>query len=115
MTSIADLQVKLPQCWSLQSSSRWKANNPALGQCGVTALVAHDLLGGDILKTLLKSADGDMWHFYNLIDGKRHDFTASQFEAPITYQDVPSNREEAFGDTNDAQYEHLRKAVASAM
>ncbi|HEV7975357.1 YunG family protein [Amycolatopsis sp.] len=27
----------------------WRADNPARGQCGVTALVLHDLLGGDLL------------------------------------------------------------------
>lgn len=102
---------KLPHCWSLKSSTLWRADNPAAGHCGVTALVAHDLFGGDILKTPW----GDIWHFYNVIDGQRYDFTDSQFPAPLTYQDTPSNRAEAFADTNAEQYGHLKNAVAKAM
>lgn len=34
----------LLQSWSLQSSSKWAKNNPAKGQCGVTALVVNDLI-----------------------------------------------------------------------
>ena len=105
--SIADLLSVLPTAWSLKSSSLWRADNPAAGHCGVTALVAHDLLGGDILKTPYR----DIWHFYNVIDGRRWDFTESQFDAPIQYEDMPSNRDEAFGDTNAEQYAHLTQAV----
>lgn len=107
MASIADFSSVLPKAWSLKSSSLWRADNPAAGHCGVTALVAHDLLGGDILKTPYR----DMWHFYNVIDGRRWDFTESQFDAPIDYQDIASNRDEAFGDTNAEQYAHLTQAI----
>lgn len=109
--SIDAFQRALPDCWSLESSSRWTQNNPALGQCGVTALVAHDLFGGDILKTPFE----DMWHFYNRIDGQVHDFTQSQFAAPLDYGHLPSDREEAFGDTNASQYAHLKGAVFAAL
>lgn len=102
----------LSRCWSLNSSSRWTAENPALGQCGVTALVVHDLFGGEILKTSL--GDG-VWHFYNRIDGERHDFTASQFDTPLVYEDEPSHRDEAFGDTNAQQYGFLSEAVSGAL
>ncbi|MCK1735490.1 hypothetical protein IVA79_16265 [Bradyrhizobium sp. 138] len=34
-------------------------------------------------------------HFYDLIEGKRCDFTASQFERPIAYMDLPASRTEA--------------------
>ncbi len=84
---------------------------PSAGQCGVSALVVHDILGGVILKTRL----GPIWHFYNQIDGVRHDFTDAQFAEPITYDDLPSSREEAFGDTNASQYGFLSRAVAENM
>ena len=70
-------------------------------------MVAFDHLGGEILKTRY----GDLWHFYNRIDGKRIDFTESQFEEPVRYDDVPSTPDEAFGDTNQEQYEYLGTAV----
>ncbi|MEO1318860.1 MAG: hypothetical protein AAFW01_20100 [Pseudomonadota bacterium] len=97
----------LRQSWSLASSTKWRPESPALGHCGVSALVAHDHLGGEILKTRY----GDLWHFYNRIDGRRIDFTAQQFESTIAYDDIPSDRTEAFADTNTEQYDHLRRAV----
>ncbi|MEM8532218.1 MAG: hypothetical protein AAGF95_15340 [Chloroflexota bacterium] len=97
----------LKSSWSLESSSKWTQDNPALGQCGVTALVVQDVLGGEILKTKY----GEIWHFYNLIDDEPVDFTKSQFAKPIVYSNHVSNREEAFSDTNAEQYGYLRAAV----
>jgi hypothetical protein len=50
-----------------------------------------------------------------VIAGERHDFTEAQFDAPIAYEDIASNREEAFADTNQAQYSHLKMAVRNAL
>ena len=63
-------------------------DNPAKGQCGVTSLVAHDILGGEIRKTPL----AERWHYYNFIDNTRYDFTESQFSECIMYADISSNR-----------------------
>ena len=92
--------------WSAQTSDGWLAHNPARGQCNVTALLANDLFGGDILKTPLP--DGD--HFYNRIDGDRIDFTAEQFDTPIGYLDLPSDRTEALAGTTPEKYQALRSA-----
>jgi hypothetical protein len=104
---IDKINEALLKSWSLESSSKWRIDNPAKGQCGVTALVIHDLLGGEIRKTQLP----DGWHFYNVIDDKRVDFTASQFKNGIEYVDVDSNRDEAFLDTDEKQYNYLKKRV----
>ena len=93
--------------WSLESSSKWSKDNPAKGQCGVTALVVNDIMGGEIKKTKLPSG----WHFYNVMNGKRCDFTDSQFTEDIIYMDIHSNREEAFKDTNEKQYNYLKSTV----
>lgn len=61
-----EIMEVLIKSWSLESSSKWSEDNPAKGQCGVTALVINDLLGGEIKKTKLP----DGWHFYNIINGK---------------------------------------------
>lgn len=95
------------KAWSFQSSSKWSKDNPANGQCGVTALVVHDLLGGKINKTVLPSG----WHFYNVVNGTRINFTSSQFSEEIFYMDISSNREEAFQDTNEDQYRYLKERV----
>jgi hypothetical protein len=81
--------------WSLETGRHWRQDNPASGQCGVAALVIHDGLAGEILKTEVDGA----WHFCNQIDGRRVDFTMSQLDSPIFYDDLPSNRNEAGADT----------------
>lgn len=108
INSQGELLTKLQSAWSTETGSKWRRDNPACGQCSVTALVAQDLLGGDILKT---SVDGQ-WHFYNRIDGQRLDLTDTQFEQPLEYQDLPSDRAEALEDTSVQQYEILKRRVA---
>jgi len=106
------IRKNLEQCWSLKSSSFWTPDNPAAGQCGVTALVIQDVFGGEILKTRLPNGQ---WHFYNRINNKRIDFTDEQFAEPITYLDQPASRAEAFTDTNDVQYKYLSNAFRSVL
>ena len=101
------LATVLPRCWSTATSPQWTAVNPARGQCNVTALLVHALHGGDILKTLVPGG----WHFYNRIDGCRHDLTASQFDTPVDYADVGSSREEALAGTKAERYDALLRAV----
>src|SRR5688500_8041126 len=85
---LVDFYQQLRRSWSIETSRSWQQDNPASCQCGVTSLVVHDKFGGEILKTDVNGA----WHFYNRIDGKRVDFTMSQFDSPIGYDDVPSDR-----------------------
>lgn len=68
-----EVQRALRKAWSLSTSSQWTPNNPAAGQCNVTALLVHELFGGELLKTPLPAAD----HFYNRIEGRRYDFTGA--------------------------------------
>jgi hypothetical protein len=104
---LVDFYRQLRRSWSIETGSHWQRDNPASGQCGVTALVVHDEFGGEILKTDVNGA----WHFYNRIDGRRVDFTMSQFDSPIGYDDVPSSRDEALGDCSRQQYELLKGRV----
>ncbi|TPG53669.1 hypothetical protein EAH89_15820 [Roseomonas nepalensis] len=103
----ADFGRLIGQCWSLDTASTYSLANPASGQCSVTALVAQDHLGGELAKTRV----GDAWHFYNLINGERFDFTASQFNQPISYDDTLTGRDDALTDTTPGQYEALAEAL----
>src|SRR5215813_7201481 len=94
--------------WSIATSGNWLPYNPARGQCNVTALLINELFGGEILKTQLPEGD----HFYNRIDGERIDLTASQFDAPVNYLDMASNRDEALAGTSPAKYASLKVAFA---
>ena len=100
------VQRILRKTWSLATSSQWTARNPAAGQCNVTSLLIHELFGGDLLKTPLPAGD----HFYNRIDGKKYDFTASQFDQPIAYVDLPASRAEAERGATKDQLAELRGA-----
>lgn len=94
------LATIIERCWSLETATTWSPSSPARGQCSVTALLVHEVLGGTIAKTRI----GGAWHFYNLIDGKRFDLTARQFNEPISYDDVASDRRDAMSDTTPEQY-----------
>ncbi|MGE7884652.1 YunG family protein [Bacillus sp. NPDC094077] len=101
----------LIKSWSIETSSKWTIENPAKGQCGVTALVVQDIYGGKIKKTKV----GEVWHFYNLIDGQVFDFTETQFNEELNYMGVESNREEAFADTNEKQYSSLKGKITKEL
>lgn len=105
MQAPTDLLPWLFGAWSSKTGSKWREDNPACGQCGVTALVVKDLFGGEILKTPV----GEAWHFYNRISGLRFDLTESQFAVPISYDDRQSNRDEAIADTSLKSYGVLRR------
>lgn len=101
-----DVESALRKAWSWSTASQWTASNPAAGQCNVTALLIHELFGGDLLMTLLPAGN----HFYNRIEGRRHDFTASQFDQPIAYMDVPTDRADAEQGAMQEQLAALRAA-----
>jgi hypothetical protein len=96
----------LLKSWSLEWARQWTAENPAAGQCNVTALLVHELFGGELLKTRLPEGD----HFYNRIGGRRYDFAESQFTLPITYADLPTTRAEAARGATIAELAALRLA-----
>ncbi len=98
--------LALAKSWSLDSARQWTEANPATGQCNVTALLMQELFGGELLKTRLPEGD----HFYNRINGRRYDFTASQFGQPIVYADVPASRAEAEQGASTAELAALRAA-----
>jgi hypothetical protein len=55
---------------------------PSRGQCGSTALVIHDLLGGELLIAEVLRSDGSRQgvHYWNLLpDGTELDLTREQF------------------------------------
>ncbi len=109
----ARIRSALAEAWSLQTAKQWTKETPAAGQCNVTAVVAYDLFGGDILKTDLPDYDVD--HFYNRIDGVVVDLTDGQFSAPVTYDDEPASREEAMQCVLASEYDTLRAALLARL
>lgn len=107
------IESLLIQCWSSETSSVWSQDNPARGQCDVTAIVINDFFGGEILKTFLEGQP----HFYNRIDRVSYDFTASQFQVPPQYLDLPADREEILRSNSRVkqQYQILRVRFAQVL
>jgi hypothetical protein len=60
---------------------RWSPANPARGQCGPTALVVNDLLGGDLCVAEVRLGDGSQrgYHWWNRLAGVDIDLTLEQF------------------------------------
>jgi hypothetical protein len=96
----------LRKSWSTDTAKQWSEERPAAGQCNVTALLVHELFGGELLKTVLPEGD----HFYNRIDGVRYDFTDSQFDASIEYADATAARTDAERGATSAELRALRVA-----
>lgn len=105
------LLAAIGSAWSSATSTRWRPDAPATGQCSVTALLVHETLGGRLLKTRVEGA----WHFYNEIDGQRLDLTAGQFAEPIRYEDQRADPADALADTSPEQLAALRAATEEAL
>jgi hypothetical protein len=101
----------LRRCWSVETSPQWLPENPARGQCNVTALVFCDRFGGEILKTPV----GNDWHFYNRVAGMVYDLTAEQFSVVPAYLDVAATRDEALAGTAPERYRALADRVSEAL
>jgi ADP-ribose pyrophosphatase YjhB (NUDIX family) len=91
-SSLNDLEGAVRAAWCLWTSdpvdqSAWSESNPAVGQCGSTALVLQDLLGGELLVAGVRTAAGRRQgvHYFNrLAGGIELDLTREQFRAGET-------------------------------
>jgi len=108
---VSEFLTALRRCWSVETSPLWLPENPARGQCNVTALVFYDHFGGEILKTPI---DGD-WHFYNRVTGTAYDLSAEQFSVPPPYLDIPSSRDEALAGTALERFQALAARVREVL
>ena len=108
------IREALEDAWSLDSAVQWSVENPANGQCNVTAAVIYDIFGGEVLRTKYP----EFWHYYNRIDGKRVDLTDSQFSrpgvrvpAPKEYDDEVSDVATAMDGIPDREYKALKESL----
>lgn len=96
MSEPFDLLDRLLRAWCAATSvdpDGWTPENPAHGQCAVTALVVQDLLGGVLIRT---EVDG-VSHYANGMDtGEIVDLTRSQFGVIKWADQVWEQRERAY-------------------
>lgn len=100
MITTSELEAALNKSWRKESSSdpeNWTPENPAWGQCAVTALIVNDYLGGDIVWTNASLPDGrEISHYFNKIDGVEKDLTRVQFpEGTRIPEGIPKTKEYA--------------------
>lgn len=109
----AELERALHATWQRNTSSdpdHWKPENPAFGQCAVSALVIQSFLGGDLLRTVV----GDVSHYWNLLpSGEEVDLTRHQFAAYEPKGREPRTREYVLShpDTRLRYMRLLRRVV----
>ncbi|MFF3679294.1 alpha/beta fold hydrolase [Streptomyces sp. NPDC002120] len=86
--TLADLEAAIRAGWSAETSEPagiskvpWTSENPAWGQCDITALVVQDLVGGDlVLGEVFHDGRPEGYHWWNLLPGGvRVDLTREQF------------------------------------
>lgn len=86
LPALADVEHALRASWSMETSDdpdKWSPENPALGQCAVSALVIRALYGGDIVIATVLDRDGQRTpdgHAWNVLpSGEQVDFSFDQF------------------------------------
>jgi hypothetical protein len=82
--TLAQLEQAIRDAWGLDTADEddgWTPQNPSRGQCDITTLVVHDLLGGELLgaDVYLDGAriEAHMWN--RLVSGIDVDLTRDQF------------------------------------
>lgn len=94
--TLRTLKMLLKRVWSRETSAdpkNWSDENPAWGQCAVTALIVQDNFGGDILCCFAYPPEARYTaHYYNrLPNGTIVDLTRQQFPKKTRF-DSPESR-----------------------
>jgi hypothetical protein len=86
--NLLDLDRALRASWAADTCSpddlvreEWRADNPAWGHCDISALLVHDLFGGDLMVGEVR-LDGEQhgFHWWNALpSGIQLDVTGEQF------------------------------------
>jgi hypothetical protein len=114
---LEELNARLSVAWCRDTSTepnKWTNENPALGQCAVTALVVQDELGGELVRAIVNGIS----HYWNRLEsGEEVDLTRRQFrdDVRVETEAVPRSREFvlSFPDTV-TRYQLLRERLERA-
>ncbi len=82
------LELAIRKAWCRETSAstdKWTKENPAKGQCAVTACIVQDYLGGKVVWANAQLPDGITdSHYFNNINGTEIDLTREQFPEGTT-------------------------------
>lgn len=118
--TLAQLERAIRDSWSLDTAdpeNDWSLENPSCGQCDVTSLVVHDLLGGELLGADVyldgERVEGHMWN--RLESGLEVDLTRAQFgRGEIIGEPVARERTPAIADPAHPRYHRYEKYLVLA-
>jgi hypothetical protein len=88
--SLGEIEAAVRASWAADTCSEddvarapWTADNPAWGQCDITALVVHDFFGGDLMVgEVYLDGEQNGYHWWNrLTTGVEIDLTREQFRS----------------------------------
>jgi hypothetical protein len=117
------LRPILRDAWGLDTCdpvdlADWGPDNPARGQCGVTALLVQDLLGGDLVlgEVLVDRVKVGVHYWNRLPDGRDVDLTGDQFRPDeVVTGGLVQRRSPGAPTRCREQYELLRGRVLAAL
>jgi hypothetical protein len=93
----------LKKSLSTDSDRKMKFRQKITGEDSLIPLVIHDVFGGEILKT----HSNKYWHFYNMVDGERVDFSEAEstdLYENESFEDIPATTDETYGSIDNADY-----------
>lgn len=123
--TLHDIENALRASWAAdtcspddQERAGWHAGNPAWGHCDITALVLHDLLGGDlVVGEVHRDGTQHGFHWWNrLPSGIEIDLTRDQFrDGQVISAARVVARPPGRPPRRDAEYQLLRRRVAGRL
>jgi hypothetical protein len=108
--TFAQLEQAIREAWSRDTADEddgWTPENPSRGQCDITTLVVHDLVGGEVLAADVyldgEVVEGHMWN--RLESGLDVDLTRDQFRrGEVIGEPRVAQRTPAIADPAHARY-----------
>jgi hypothetical protein len=120
--TLGDIERAFRAGWSLETCdpvdrAEWSPDNPARGQCGVTALAVSDLLGGVLVEARVIRGDEDVeFHYWNrLPSGLEIDLTREQYRCGETFTVLGTVEPAVPNDRIVAGYELLCARIAAVL
>ncbi len=117
--TLAQLEQAIREGWSLDKADEdddWSPENPSRGQCDITSLVVHDLLGGELLAADVyldgERIEAHMWN--RLSSGIEVDLTRDQFKrGEIIGEATPRPRPAEFDPAHPRYHRYEQYLVLS--
>ena len=117
--TLAQLEAAIRESWSADTASEdneWTPDNPSCGQCDITTLVVHDLVGGDVLAADVflggVRVEALMWN--RLPSGLEVDLTREQFRSgQVIGEPTVRNRPATFDPAHPRYHRYEQYLVLS--